>query len=207
MKGWRSYPNRSEAGRVLARAIGPRVSRSALAVGLARGGVPVACALASSLAMPVRAIWPRRIFVPGHPEQTLGAVAPGARFFDDRLIEELEISDSYLSVVSAELEREAPSRALDVRGREVILVDDGIASGATAAAAIQSVRLAGATRVVMSAPIASRRGMVTVSTADDVIVPLIPDEFRFVSDFYDDFTQLSDDDLAELLRDSRRMRG
>jgi len=157
--------------------------------------------------MPVRAIWPRRIFVPGHPEQTLGAVAPGARFFDDRLIEELEISDSYLSVVSAELEREAPSRALDVRGREVILVDDGIASGATAAAAIQSVRLAGATRVVMSAPIASRRGMVTVSTADDVIVPLIPDEFRFVSDFYDDFTQLSDDDLAELLRDSRKMRG
>jgi putative phosphoribosyl transferase len=181
----------------------PLRGRSPIVLGLLAGGVPVARVVARALGAPFGVWCVLKLHVPGQPEIAAGAVARGARYIVEDVVRELEISSEYLDVVARELEAEIARRILtygplhdhDLRGRTVILVDDGISSGASAAAATLSVRRAGAQHVVVAAPVASAAGLERVRLADEVIAPFILRSDCRVGDAYDDFTQLSDRDV------------
>jgi predicted phosphoribosyltransferase len=210
-----AFANRHDAGLRLAIELAAYRASAPVVLGLARGGVAVARVVADALGAPFGVFVALKLRVPGQPEVAAGAVAPGVRFVCDDVVRELEISTSYLTIAAEELERELVQRAAlfctsanpALHERHVILIDDGIASGATAAAAVRSVRLAGAKHVVVSAPVASTAGLKAVRIADEVIVPFVPKLFRAVSDAYQDFTQLSDNDVCALLALTTRGRG
>lgn len=201
------FGNRTDAGLKLAAELRLRRVKEPVVLGLARGGVPVASVVARAIGAPLGVILALRLPVPGQPEVAAGAVAPGVRFIVDEVVRELEISTEYLTIVAEELEKQLAERAqlfqshlsADLRGRNVVIIDDGIASGATAAAAVKSVRIAGARHVAVAAPVASRAGLETVRIADEVIVTFIPEAFGVVSNHYEEFAQVSDDDVKQLL--------
>ena len=207
----RTFRDRREAGRFLADELAHYRGRGDLQVlGLARGGVPVGWEVASMLQAPLDVCLVRKLGVPQWPELAMGAVATGGGVvLNDELLRSLEISDEQIRATIArettELHRReqvyrADRGALLLEGRTVILVDDGIATGASMTAAVRSVREAGPAHLVVAVPV----GPASVcrrlrADADDVMCSTTPRDFRAVGQVYGDFHQISDDEVRELL--------
>jgi putative phosphoribosyl transferase len=208
------FRDRAHAGRVLARALLAYAGRDDVVVlALPRGGVPVAAELARALGAQLDVFVVRKLGLPGHEELAMGAVAPGGVLvLDDRLVRGLGIPYEVLQeTVEKELRelerREAAYRAgrppLDLEGKTVILVDDGLATGATMRAAALALRKYKPARVVVAVPVASAETCDEFrADVDEIVCALTPSPFHAVGLWYDDFSQTSDEEVRELLRDS-----
>jgi putative phosphoribosyl transferase len=181
-----------------------------IVLGLARGGVPVGWEVAAALQVPFDVFLVRKLGVPNWPELAMGAIASGGGLvLNDQLIDSLGITPDQLDAAirreTDELHRrEAAYRgeepALDLGGREVILVDDGIATGASMFAALQAVRASGPTRVVVAVPVGPRSAYRRLrDDADEVVLAVIPDQFEAVGQVFADFHQISDDEVRAVL--------
>ena len=206
------FRDRREAGRELARQLHKYAGRQDLLVlGVPRGGVPVAFEVASALKAPLDIFVSRKLGVPGQEELAFGAVASGGtRFLDEEIVNAVGLSEAEIERIAAretqELERrEQVFRArrppLDLAGKTVVLVDDGIATGASVRVAIAALRQRRAAKIVVAAPV------VPLSTyehlqreADDVISVHTPKSFYAIGEFYDDFSQVTDEEVIGLLR-------
>ncbi|HLG06128.1 MAG TPA: phosphoribosyltransferase family protein [Gemmatimonadales bacterium] len=207
------FRDRAAAGRDLAALLQRYRSEDPVVLGLVRGGVAVAAEVASALEAPLDVLVVRKVGVPGHPELAMGAVASGVTWFNEPLIAELGIPREEVDrVVQSETEeaerREALFReghpTLPVQGRTVILVDDGLATGATAVAGLRVLRRGGAHRLVFAAPVCSREGARRVEReADELVCASRPDDFFAVSQAYRSFPQLTDTDVRQHLQAAR----
>jgi putative phosphoribosyl transferase len=203
-----TFRDRIDAGRRLAELIPPL--QDPIVLGLPRGGVPVAAEVARRLEAPLDVLIVRKVGVPGQPEVAMGAIGEaGARVVDDRTMRLAGASADDFSRIEAQesdilQRRVAVLRAgrtpLRLDNRTAVIVDDGIATGATARAACLVARQLGARRVVVAAPVASADAIVALQrAADGVVVAFVPDGFRAVGQYYDDFTPTEDDEVERLL--------
>ena len=181
-----------------------------LVLALPRGGVPVGCEVARALGAPLDVFLVRKLGVPGHEELAMGAVATGGvRVLNDEIVRGLGISDHEIdAAVARELQELARRERLyrgdrpppDVAGRTVILVDDGLATGATMRAAVAALRRQQPARIVIAVPTASPDTSEALKAeADDVVCAMTPEPFFAVGYWYEDFTQTTDDEVRELL--------
>lgn len=205
------FNNRTGAGEILAEKLGKFANHpGGLVLALPRGGVPVAYAVARRLNLPLDVFIVRKLGVPGHEELAMGAIASGGVcVMNDRIVAELQVPEKAVAAVRAkeqlELERRQrqyrPGRPeLHVEGRTAILVDDGIATGATMRAAVLALREKHAGCIVVATPVAalaSRRELSEI--ADEFVAVLQPEDFHGVGQWYADFTQLNDDEVTALL--------
>lgn len=206
-----AYRDRADAGRVLAGALGHLAGRDDVVVlALPRGGVPVACEVARELGAPLDVLLVRKLGVPGHSELAMGAIAAGGvRVLNPSVIEPLHIPPDDVERVAARegvelARREQAYRAgrppLDVAGRVVVVVDDGLATGSTMRAAVAAVRAMAPARVVVAVPVGSRETCQDLAAeADEVVCVRIPAGFRAVGEWYEDFSETTDDDIRALL--------
>lgn len=208
------YQDRVDAGRQLALALRHTPMTDPLVLGLPRGGVPVANEVARALGAPLDVWISRKIGAPGHEELGVGAVAEGGELvLEPELLDALGIVESELSDAVADQRAEVASRALRFRegrppphvaGRTVVVVDDGIANGVTARAALRSLRRAGADRVILAVPVGSREGLAACAPyADQVVCPYVPARLSSVGGHYAEFAQTSDDEVMRLLATAR----
>lgn len=207
----RAFSDRREAGRVLADALDEyRDKPDVLVLGLPRGGVPVAWEVAAALHAPLDVFVVRKLGAPRWEELALGALSSGGGVvLNDEVVRSLRISDEQLQQVidreSAELaRRETAYRGerppMELTGKTVILVDDGIATGASMLAAVRAVRSADPARIVVAVPVAppsAERQL--VGAADDVVCVTVPASFMAVGEYYSDFSQTTDDEVRTLL--------
>lgn len=205
------FRNRAEAGKALARLLAEYADREdVLVLGLPRGGVPVAYEVAAALRAPLDVFLVRKLGVPGAQEVAMGAIASGGlRVLDVPLIRRLQIPAQAVDFVTraeeSELERrERAYRAdrppLQAAGRTVILVDDGLATGASMRAAISAVRRLGPRAVVVAVPVAPRSAREDLSPFTDRFVCVAtPEPFMAVGRFYEDFEQTTDEEVRALL--------
>jgi putative phosphoribosyl transferase len=205
-----TYDNRRHAGEVLARSLTGYAGRTdVLVLGLVRGGVPVAAQVASALGVPLDVLVVRKLGVPWAPEVAFGALGPGGVVVHNPSVEARIANADVAGVIaheSAELtRREALYRRgrppLDLNGRVAIVVDDGLATGATARAAVAVARRMGAAAVVVAVPVGADDAIALLTAeADDVVCPLRPARFGAVSAYYDAFPQTTDGEVVALLR-------
>jgi putative phosphoribosyl transferase len=203
------FSDRREAGERLADALADLAGDDVVVLAIPRGGVVVATEVATRLNAPLDIVIPRKVGAPGNPELGLGAVAPGVQVLDERLVRMLGVSDQYLREEIAAQEEEIHRRAeayrggrppVDVSGRIVIIVDDGIATGGTATAAVRWAKQRGAKRVVLAVPVAPSEAVARLrEDADDVRALAMPEPFYAVGQWYADFPQVSDAEVVELL--------
>jgi putative phosphoribosyl transferase len=205
------YQDRSEAGRRLAAKLMAYADRPEVVVlALPRGGVPVAFEVAEVLNAPLDVFLVRKLGLPGHEELAMGAIATGnVRVLNEEVTHALHISDAVIDAVTAQEQQELERRersyrdnrsALDVRGRTVILVDDGLATGATMRAATVAIRQRHPARLVVAVPIAASATCEAFRTeVDDIICAETPEPFYGVGRWYDDFSQTSDAEVRDLL--------
>lgn len=202
------YQDRAHAGRELARAL--KDHTDAVVLGLARGGVPVAAEVARVLDAPLDVLMVRKLGAPWNPEFGFGAVGEGGVVsVDDDVRHRIGVDDDtvrkLISEARAEIDRRIarywPQRSLvPVEGRTVIVVDDGLATGATAIAAIEVLRALGAARIIVAIPVASRDAIARVGrVADEVICLETPAWFEAVGSHYVDFGQITDEEVITLL--------
>jgi putative phosphoribosyl transferase len=207
----RPYRNRMEAGRALAERLGDYAGRDdVIVLALPRGGVPVGYEVATALGVPLDVFVVRKVGVPGHEELAMGAIASGGVFvLDPTLVERLGIGEHELRRAVAAEERELERRDAAYRGsREppalrdttVVLVDDGLATGATMRAAALAVREHDPARVVVAVPVASPQTCEQVQeVADEVVCSITPRPLRAVGLWYEDFSPTTDEEVRELL--------
>lgn len=203
------FHNRRDAGQQLAAKVHTMQLDRAVVLGLPRGGVPVAAEVARVLDAPLDVIVVRKLGIPFQPEVAMGAIGEGgARVIDSRLIAAAGVSDEDVARVEARERATLDARVRNVRairprvdltGRTAIIVDDGLATGATATVACQIARAHGATRVVLAVPVAPAEVLDTFDVADDVVTVLVPTPFRAVGLHYADFSPTSDDEVADIL--------
>lgn len=205
------FRNREEAGQRLASRLSKYRNRDdVIVLGVPRGGIPVAFEVATALHLPLDIFVLRKLGVPGHEELAFGAVGSGGvRVLNSRVVQELGISQlDIASVTGAEREelerRERLYRGncppLDVQGRTVILVDDGIATGASLMAATHALRKMKPAAIVLATPIAPRTTCDRLRReVDEVVCVEMPEPFYGVGQFYDDFSQVSDKEVKQLL--------
>ena len=205
------FADRVEAGRALAGRLTAWAGRDdVLVLALPRGGVPVAREVARALRVPLDLLLVRKLGVPGHEELAMGAIASGGEpLLNEETVRALRIPPEEIARVvaleRAELERRereyrAGRAAPVVRGRTVILVDDGLATGSTMRAAALAVRAAGAARIIVAVPVASSDACEFVAeAADEVVAVATPEPFYAVGAWYADFTQTTDDEVRALL--------
>jgi len=209
------FRDRSEAGVALASRLTRYRGRPDVRVlALPRGGVPVAFEVAQALHAPMDVFSVRKLGVPGHPEVAMGAIATGGvRVLNASLVKTLRIPDAVIEAVATreqkELERRERAyrgdvRPLDVRDRTVILVDDGLATGATMRAAAQAARKLGAARVVIAVPVGARDTCAEFrDEADETVCAYTPEPFHAVGQWYADFSETTDDEVHALLDRAR----
>jgi predicted phosphoribosyltransferase len=212
----RRFRDRREAGRLLAEQLASYANRpDVLVLALPRGGVPVAYEVAHTLDAPLDVFLVRKLGIPGHEELAMGAVATGGvRVLNDDIVRALRIPDHVIDAVAARERQELARREhlyrgdrppADVRGRTVILVDDGLATGATMQAAIKALRQREPARIVVAVPIASPETCEELKTqVDDVICAITPDPFYAVGLWYADFSQTTDEEVRDLLGSAAR---
>ena len=211
------FENREDAGQKLARELERYRGTNSIVLALPRGGVEVGRVVAESLGVPLDVIVTRKIGAPGQPEYAIGAIAEnGVVVINEDEVRRLGISQEYLDAEIARQRQEIrhrldtfrDGRSLpDLRDRTVILVDDGIATGFTALAALQAIQAEKPERVVIATPVAPREVVSLLARyADDVVVLATPDPFLAVGYWYRRFDQLSDDDVCRQLAGSRQAR-
>jgi predicted phosphoribosyltransferase len=205
------FRDRAEAGRLLGERLGAFAGRGDVVVlALPRGGVPVAREVARSLGAPLDVFLVRKLGLPGQPELAMGAIASGGtRVLNEELVRELRLDDALIERVAVREEAELVRReqayrgerpAPDLRGRTVVLVDDGLATGATMRAAVAAVRSREPQRVVVAVPTAPPHALHELrSEVDELVWVIAPDPFHAVGLWYDDFSQLSDEDVRRAL--------
>lgn len=204
-----TYPDRCAAGIDLAAHLTAYAGRpDVLVLGLVRGGVPVAAQVARRLGVGLDALIVRKLGVPWAPEVAFGALGPGdVRVFNDEISDRLAPQQIAMVLRHETVElgrRERRYRrgrvALDLRARAAIVVDDGLATGATARAGVEVARKFGAHEVIVAVPVGSVEAVRELAeVADRVVCPLVPDDFGAVSRHYDDFGQVTDVEVVGLL--------
>ena len=209
------FRDRRDAGHRLAQALEAYRERRPVVLGLPRGGVPVAAEVADALSAPLDAVIVRKLGAPSNPEFAFGAVAEGGvRIVNDDMCEALGISTSMRERIIDEQEQQVRRRVeflrngrqlMELHGRVVIIVDDGLATGATATAAVSVVRALGARTVVVAVPVGSREAVRRLRrVADEVLCLETPADFQAVGEWYDDFTAIPDDAVQQFLAGARR---
>jgi putative phosphoribosyl transferase len=205
------FKNRSEAGRFLAEQLSAYANRpDTLVLALPRGGVPVAYEVAKALGAPLDVFQVRKLGLPGHEELAMGAIATGGvRVRNPEVVEYLRIPDEVIDEVTARERQELERRerlyregrpALSPRGRVVILVDDGLATGSTMLAAVLALRQQQPASIVVAVPVAAKQTCEELRTvADEVVCAVTPDPFYAVGLWYEDFSQTTDEEVRELL--------
>lgn len=209
------FHDRREAGRQLAADLVGYAGRSDVRVlALPRGGVPVAFEVARALDAPLDVFVVRKLGMPGHEEYAMGAIASGdVVMINEQVVRASGVSRAAIERVLADERRELARReelyrgsrpALDVEGNIVILVDDGLATGASMVVALEALKRERPARVVVAVPVASRDVCQALrSKADEVVCSLTPEPFYAVGLWYEDFSQTSDEEVHELLEVSR----
>ena len=207
----RAFPNRAEAGRLLGEKLQKYAGRNdVIVLGLPRGGVPVAYEVAKSLRAPLDVFIVRKLGVPGFEELAAGAIASGGvRVLNEDVLRALpnadEIIESVTAKETAELERREKSYrddrpAPELRDRVVILVDDGLATGATMHAAVKALRQRGVAKIVVAVPVGPPDTCREFEDeADETICASTPEFFQAVGQYYEDFSQTSDEEVRDLL--------
>jgi predicted phosphoribosyltransferase len=205
------YADRAAAGQALAKHLGHLAGRDNVVIlGLPRGGVPVAAEIAQQLKLPLDVLVVRKLGVPWHRELAMGAIAPGGvRILQDRVIRTAGVSERQIDETSereeAELERQqrvfrGRRPPLDIKGKTAVLVDDGLATGASMLAAIGAAKALGAGRVIAVAPVGAPDTIKRLrGEADEVVVDQTPRGFGAVGQWYDNFRQVSDDEVLKAL--------
>jgi len=208
------FVDRAEAGRVLASRLSPYADRDDVVVlGLPRGGVPVASAVAGTLHVPIDVFVVSKLGTPWNRELAMGAVAEGGmQVLDLSIVKELCVSEKDIQEVAAAARKELEYREelyrggrppLELAGKTVILVDDGIATGCSILAAAAAIRRRKAARVIVAVPVAPASGCSAIRMeADEVISVAEPELFLAVSQWYQDFSQIGDEDVRSLLDQS-----
>lgn len=210
------YLDRYDAGRRLARRLERFRADRPLVLGLPRGGVVVGYEVAAALEVPLDVLVVRKVGAPGAEEFAIGAVAAGVTLLNEPVIAELGISRGYVTA-AVERERAELARrerlyrgdrpAFDPIGRTVILVDDGLATGATARAAVEVLRRRGPSRLVLAVPVCSAEARAALATvADEVVCLQCPEQFQAVGQWYADFTATTDAEVIACLRAANHWR-
>ena len=203
------FADRIDAGERLAKDLADLAGSDCVVLAIPRGGVIVGEVIARELGAPLDVVVPRKIGAPGNPELAIGAVAPGIRVLDPRMVGALGVTDRYLEREIAEQEAEIERRQRayrggrppqPVEGRVAIVVDDGVATGSTAVAALRWARARGAERVVLAVPVAPPQSLERLrAEADEVVVLETPQPFLAVGEWYRDFDQTTDDQVVSAL--------
>ncbi|HJX23994.1 MAG TPA: phosphoribosyltransferase [Candidatus Bathyarchaeia archaeon] len=209
------FANRIEAGRRLASALADFISRDGIVLAIPRGGVAVGFEVALALGLPLDVIVPRKIGAPNNPELAIGAMTEdGTVILDDKLVSYLGVSEAYIKKESENQSLEIERRLRLYRGdvprpnlknRDVVIVDDGIATGSTMKAALASVRKSGAKRIVVAIPVGPPSTIRELEKeADRVVCLYTPESFSAIGEFYVDFAQTVDEEVKELLKLSKQ---
>lgn len=207
------FKNREEAGRLLAQSLlRYKNAPKTIVIGLPRGGVVTAAAVAEILGLPLDVIVPRKIGAPGNPELAIGAIAGDLILLNEPLIKELGASPAYIEKAAAEEKKEAARRLAlyrkgrppqNFRGMTLLVVDDGVATGSTLKAAIAYLRKAQAAKIAAAFPVGPPDTVEELKTAaDEVVCRFVSDSFLAVGQFYEHFPQTSDEEVIELLNGS-----
>jgi putative phosphoribosyl transferase len=215
---WERFENRHEAGRRLAeKLLSYRGRRDAIVLGLPRGGVPVAYEVARELSLPLDVFMVRKLGVPGHEEFAFGSIASGGtRFINDGVVRSLRVSDEAVSRIIANEERELERREhlyrpgsppVDVRGKTVIIVDDGLATGSTMRSAVTALRKMDPIEIVGAVPVCAPETCEDLENGVDTWCVCVqsPEPFYAVGLWYKNFEQTTDDEVRFLLARSRGM--
>jgi putative phosphoribosyl transferase len=210
----RSFENRRDAGRQLAALLQGRDWGDAVVLGLPRGGLPVADEVARELGAPLDVLIVRKLGLPRQPELAMGAIGEqGARVVNDDVVRTGAVTDDEFAAVERREEGELHARVrrfrggrapLPLTGRTAIVVDDGLATGATARVACQVARARGASRVVLAVPVAPAEVLATATWADEVVCVERLEWFMAVGLHYLDFRQTTDSEVAEILEAAQR---
>lgn len=206
------FKNRTEAGRFLAQKLAKYANDpNVMVLALPRGGVPVACEVAQALKAPLDIFVVRKLGVPGHDELAMGAIATGGiRILNPRVVDYLDIPNDIIDLVAAREERELQRRerlyrgtrpAVDVSGRTVIIVDDGMATGSTMRAAVRALRQQEPEKIVVAVPVGARETCESFAKEVDTmcVCAITPEPFDGVGLWYRDFEQTSDEEVRQLL--------
>lgn len=205
------FRNRAEAGRSLAWRLEKYAERDDVVVlGVPRGGVPVAFEVAEALQAPLDVFVLRKLGVPGHEELAFGGIATrGVRILDQQILRALWIPASEIEITTAREQKEVKRHelayrdgrpALSVAGKTVILVDDGMATGTSLLAGIRALRQLGPAKIVIAVPVAPLASCERLAReVDEVVCVATPEPFAAVGQFFDDFSQVEDEEVIELL--------
>jgi predicted phosphoribosyltransferase len=206
------FADRAQAGRLLGERLAPLQLVNPVVLALARGGVPVGAQIAAALSAPLDVVFVRKLGAPGQPELAVGAVADGSDpeiVLNDQLLAALELDAGYIAATAkqeiAAIERRRKvyrgvRPELELAGRSVVVVDDGVATGMTMQAALRQVRRRAGTAIA-AVPVVSAEAMAMLrSEADDVVCLTAPRRLRSVGAHYRDFAQVSDEDVLAILQ-------
>ena len=205
------FRDRSEAGRVLGAELAARKQpKNTIVLALPRGGLPVGAEVADALQAPLDVVVVRKLGVPWQPELAMGAIAGGTRVLDHQLIRDLRISDEEVEAVVAREMKEVERReklyrgglpAQNLRGRTVVIVDDGLATGSTMLEATRHVRSIHPERLIIAVPVGSSEAYSRLRReADECICLAVPEPFFAVGEWYADFRQVTDDEVRDILK-------
>jgi len=207
------FSDRRDAGRRLARLLRDYAGEKPVVLALPRGGVPVAAPVAIAFGAPLDVVVVRKLGVPGQPELAMGAVVEAGRpvtIRNEAIIRVAHVSEVEFDEVRAAELAEAQrrrelyvgrGRRLSLKGRAVIVIDDGIATGASMRAAVKAVRKQQPARLVVAVPVAARTSLEALrGEVDDIVCVDVRDDLRAIGVYYDDFEQVSDDEVIAALR-------
>jgi len=212
------FTNRHDAGKLLAAHLqNYKKKPNTIVLALPRGGVPVAYEVAKALSLPLDVFVVRKLGVPGHEELAMGAIATGDTIIiNEKIVQDLQVSKQAIEQVLDSEQKELKRREMLYRSdtqfpalkdKTVILVDDGIATGATVRAAIKALRVQKPAEIILAVPVAARPTFDEIAKEVDVFIcPLIPLHFYAVGAWYEDFSQTTDNEVSDLLKNANQVK-